>query len=121
MLRLSVEFGLCKENGDLKAYGSGLLSLLGEIEYACQSYLNGEENFVSGKEQKILDWDPHVASVTEFPITTYQPVYLFTDDSLHSGKKAMGQFCEQLPRPFFSQCNSHSLLGKQRLCILTDL
>jgi phenylalanine-4-hydroxylase len=98
----SVEFGLCKENhNDVKAYGAGLLSSFGEIEYACKNH--------SGSElaPTILPWDPNVASVTEYPITEYQPIY-FLAESLQNGKTLMRRYCENLSRPFFAQYNSQT-------------
>ena len=107
----SVEFGLCKENDDIKAYGAGLLSSFGEIEYACSNSndigRDGENFMDSIKTPKIVPWDPHVASVTKYPITEYQPIY-FLAESLQSGKKSMRRYCEDLPRPFFAQYNTQT-------------
>jgi len=95
----SVEFGLCKEDGEHKAYGAGLLSSFGELEYACSPEHPGAD-----KPPEILPWDPEVASRQEFPITTYQPVY-FLAESLQDAKQRMREFCEDLPRPFFAFYN----------------
>lgn len=95
----SVEFGLCRENGQNKAYGAGLLSSFGELEYAC-----AQDHPGSDKTPEIKAWEPEVASYQKFPITTYQPVY-FLADSLQDAKSRMRAFCEDLPRPFFAQHN----------------
>ena len=103
----SVEFGLCKEfdrekGGDqIKAYGAGLLSSFGELEYAC-----GEiENDVPSPE--IQQWDPSKAALQEFPITTYQPLY-FLADSLSDAKHKMRKHCQSLQRPFFAHYDNKS-------------
>ena len=56
----SVEFGLCKENGVPKAYGAGLLSSFGELEYSCADYrpAGGVDH-----RPEIKPWDPYVAGV----------------------------------------------------------
>jgi phenylalanine-4-hydroxylase len=36
----TVEFGLCRQGGELKAYGAGLLSSFGELEWC----LSGKDN-----------------------------------------------------------------------------
>ena len=80
----SVEFGLCKNKStpsELKAYGAGLLSSFGELEYACSGP-------VVEVGPTILEWDPEVASKQDFPITTYQPVY-FLAESLQDAKMKM--------------------------------
>ncbi len=59
----SVEFGLCMQNGERKAYGAGLLSSFGELEYSMSD------------KPEIRDWDPFQAGEQEYPITTYQPIY----------------------------------------------
>ena len=79
----SVEFGLCQENGKNKAYGAGLLSSFGELEYSCKDrdesepYEVGEDGMPS--RPIIKPWDPAVAASQDFPITTYQPVYFLAE------------------------------------------
>lgn len=71
----SVEFGLCRESGKIKAYGAGLLSSFGELQYCLT------------KEPKLLPWDPFDASKREFPITKYQPVYYVADGFVDAQNK----------------------------------
>mmetsp|Transcript_34129 Transcript_34129/g.50977 ORF Transcript_34129/g.50977 Transcript_34129/m.50977 type:complete len:264 (-) Transcript_34129:335-1126(-) len=103
----SVEFGICREdNDDIKAYGAGLLSSFGELEYACSDDHPSSDDNVTGPPE-IKPWDPAVAAVQEFPITTYQPVY-FLAESLQDAKQKMRQYCEDLPRPFFATYNAQN-------------
>ena len=90
----SVEFGLVRENGRVKAYGAGLLSSPGELRYACE-----------GTTAELRDWSPSAAAGQDFPITDYQPVY-YVADSLQSGKEMMQHFSEQRSRPFLARYNS---------------
>jgi len=98
----SVEFGLCHEGGEHKAYGAGLLSSFGELEYACSKDHPGASTPPQFKE-----WDPQVAAQQEFPITTYQPIY-FVASSLGDAKQRMRKYCEGLQRPFFALYNAQT-------------
>jgi phenylalanine-4-hydroxylase len=91
----SVEFGLLRERGRLKAYGAGLLSSSGELEHAV-----AQEN----PAVELRDWDPDAAAAQGYPITEYQPVY-FVARSLQQAKQRMRAYCENLPRPFHARYN----------------
>lgn len=106
----SVEFGLLEESSrndqtsgeydslqrtDVKAYGAGLLSSFGEIEYACDTS--------GGSSRQIFN--PSVAAITGFPITEYQPVY-FVARNLRDAKELMRKYCEEMPRPFYARYNT---------------
>jgi phenylalanine-4-hydroxylase len=86
----SVEFGLCRQNGEMRAYGAGLLSSFGELEYACSPTrpAGGEAAF-----PEYRPWDPARACQASYPITKYQPAY-FVAESLKDAKARMRAFCE---------------------------
>ncbi len=94
----TVEFGLLKENGELRAYGAGVLSSFGEMSHAC-------ENVTRDDAPTYLPWNPEVASRTDYPITTYQPTY-FVAESLADAKNKLIEFTEQMPKPFYARYNA---------------
>lgn len=95
----SVEFGLVREQGELRAYGAGLLSSFGELEYACSP-----DRPAGGVEARpeLRPWLPADAAEQDFPITEYQPVY-FVAESLADASERMRAHCERLPRPFYAR------------------
>ena len=72
----TVEYGMCRQDGELKAYGAGLLSSFGELEYC-----------LTGKSE-IRPFDPPKTAMQKYPITQYQPVY-FVSDSFEDSKDKM--------------------------------
>uniref|UniRef100_A0A3P9AZN7 tryptophan 5-monooxygenase n=1 Tax=Maylandia zebra TaxID=106582 RepID=A0A3P9AZN7_9CICH len=83
----TVEFGLCKQDGRLRAYGAGLLSSVSELQHALSSSAN------------ILPFDPTVTCNQECMITTFQHVY-YVADSFEEAKNKMREFAKTLRRPF---------------------
>ncbi|CUG88310.1 biopterin-dependent phenylalanine-4-hydroxylase, putative [Bodo saltans] len=83
----SVEFGLCKQPGGIRAYGAGLLSSAGELQYC-----------LSGKAE-LLPWDPFVAAKKDFPITKYQPTYFVAEDFKDAQVK-LQKWMDAQDRPF---------------------
>jgi phenylalanine-4-hydroxylase len=92
----SVEFGLVREDGALKAYGAGLLSSYGELAWACDE--------TAAERPALKPWVPAEAAEQDYPITEYQPLY-FIADSLQDAKERMRRHCEALPRPFHARWN----------------
>ncbi|KAE8297180.1 Tryptophan 5-hydroxylase [Larimichthys crocea] len=91
----TVEFGLCKQDGRLRAYGAGLLSSIGELKHA-----------LSGKAC-ILPFDPMVTSNQKCMITTFQDAY-FVSDSFEEAKNKMREFAKTIQRPFTVRYNPYT-------------
>ena len=91
----TVEFGLCLEHGKLKAYGAGLLSSFGELEYC-----------LTGKS-KTAPFDPFITSNTAYPITEFQPLY-FVAASFADMTRQMRDFAARSDRPFAVNYNAHT-------------
>jgi len=83
----TVEFGVTRQNGQLKAYGAGLLSSFGELEWC-----------LSGKPE-LKSFDPETTGQQSYPITEHQPIY-FVTESFESAKQKMIDFAATIPRPF---------------------
>ena len=91
----SIEFGLCKQDGELKVYGAGLLSSVAELKHS-----------VSGAAH-ILPFDPEATCQCEPMITTFQQVYFFTD-SFFAATNAMREFAATIKRPFGVRYNPYT-------------
>jgi len=83
----TVEFGMCRQDGELKAYGAGLLSSFGELEWC-----------LSGKPE-LRPFEPAKTGEQKYPITEHQPVY-FVTESFEDAKQKMIDFASTIPRPF---------------------
>ncbi|XP_013413331.1 tryptophan 5-hydroxylase 1 [Lingula anatina] len=91
----TIEFGVCRQDGELRAYGAGLLSSIGELKHALQM------------SEKIRKFDPINAIEQECLITTYQDGYFYTD-SFEDAKEKMRQFAMTIKRPFAVRYNPYT-------------
>ncbi|XP_075784217.1 tryptophan 5-hydroxylase 1 isoform X1 [Pelodiscus sinensis] len=99
----TVEFGLCKQEGQLRVYGAGLLSSISELKHA-----------LSGNA-KVKPFDPKVTCKQECIITTFQDVY-FVSESFEEAKEKMREFAKTIKRPFGVKYNPYT----QSMQILKD-
>lgn len=91
----TIEFGLCKQQNELKVYGAGLLSSVAELKHA-----------VSGSAH-IVSFDPIITCQQEPMITTFQKMYFFTD-SFTDAKEQMREFSRTIKRPFGVRYNPYT-------------
>jgi len=91
----TVEFGLCRQEGEIKAFGAGLLSSFGELKYCLSD------------EPEIRPFEPEKTGVQDYPITEYQPVY-FVAESFVDAKRKLMKYAEKIPRPFTVRYNPYT-------------
>ncbi|MGH9186424.1 MAG: phenylalanine 4-monooxygenase [Acidimicrobiales bacterium] len=84
----SLEFGVCWQDGELRTYGSGLLSSYGEIE----TFRNAE----------IRPFDIAAMGTLEYDITKYQPV-LFAAESFDRVIEDLTEFFSAFPQGFLDR------------------
>lgn len=91
----TIEFGLCKQNGETKAYGAGLLSSFGELQYCLSD------------KPEVRPLEPAKTSLQKYPITEMQPVY-FLANSFQDAKERVMEFARSIPRPFSVRYNPYT-------------
>lgn len=94
----TVEFGLCKENGAVRAYGAGMLSSYGELLHALSDKPNIEYR----------PFDPATCCVQEYDDQAYQDVY-FVANSVDDARQKFRRWTDTtLTRPFNVRYNPYT-------------
>ncbi|CAL8090129.1 unnamed protein product [Calicophoron daubneyi] len=83
----SIEFGLCREEGQLRAYGAGLLSSIAELKHALSD------------KAKVRPFVPLEVMKEECLVTTFQNGY-FETSTFEDATEKMREFAKSIDRPF---------------------
>jgi phenylalanine-4-hydroxylase len=75
----TIEYGVVRQDGELRAYGAGLLSSFGELKRVAEG------------APEIRPFDPEAAKDRPYPITTYQPL-LWEVGSIREAFESMDAF-----------------------------
>uniref|UniRef100_A0ACB8FMU6 Uncharacterized protein n=2 Tax=Sphaerodactylus townsendi TaxID=933632 RepID=A0ACB8FMU6_9SAUR len=99
----TVEFGLCKEGNDIKAYGAGLLSSFGELQYSLSD------------KPAIEPLNLEKTAIQKYPVTEFQPIY-YIAESFKDAKQKLRKYASTIPRPFSVRYNPYT----QRIEVLDN-
>ncbi|XP_077121741.1 phenylalanine-4-hydroxylase isoform X2 [Ranitomeya variabilis] len=91
----TAEFGLCKQDDKIKAYGAGLLSSFGELQYCLT------------EKPELKPFEPEKTALQKYPITEFQPIY-FIAESFEDAKEKVRKFAATIPRPFSVRYNPYT-------------
>ncbi|KAK2147875.1 hypothetical protein LSH36_533g01049 [Paralvinella palmiformis] len=83
----TIEFGLCRDHGQYKVYGAGLLSCVSELKH------------VLSKDAIIKRFDPATTCDAECRITTFQDAYYYTE-TFEEAKEQLREYAHSIKRPF---------------------
>jgi phenylalanine-4-hydroxylase len=95
----TVEFGLIRENGQVKVYGSGLVSSHAESEYSLKgAWEKKSDPAIECSERPVAEWRPfdlERVCETDFVIDHYQPIY-YVLESFEQLRDAMNEYAEKV-------------------------
>jgi len=95
----TVEFGLIREDGKVKIYGSGLVSSHSESEYALKgSWETKGQSAADCELRPVAEWrafDLERVCETDFVIDHFQPIY-YVLESFEQLRDAMNEYAEQV-------------------------
>lgn len=110
----TVEFGLVKSPGKdpddsgVKAFGAGILSSFGEMEWSSAAQPGEQCREMGGiskhhphlMKPELKPFVPAQAAEQPYPITTCQPLY-FVGENLEDVKDKIEAYCDKMPKQFY--------------------
>merc|ERR1739842_26805 len=88
MYWFTVEFGLCREGSEIRAWGAGLLSSFGELQHSLSD------------QPQLKPFDPDTTSLQPYQDQDYQDVY-FIAESIEDAQEKFRRWCTaKLSRPY---------------------
>ncbi|XP_076758414.1 tyrosine hydroxylase ple [Xylocopa sonorina] len=91
----TVEFGLCKEGSEVKAYGAGLLSAYGELLHSLSDKCEHRP------------FEPTTTALQKYQDQEYQPIY-YVAESFEDAKEKFRRWVATMSRPFEVRYNPHT-------------